>query len=58
MKYSENIYKNLISASFEPTIEENAQIQADKESSSNVVDTHCGYACPRCGKLFSYAYYR
>uniref|UniRef100_A0A1I8BC57 C2H2-type domain-containing protein n=1 Tax=Meloidogyne hapla TaxID=6305 RepID=A0A1I8BC57_MELHA len=45
-------------ASFEPTSEENAQIKASEACSSGAVEPNHGYACHRCGKLFSYAYYR
>lgn len=44
-------------ASFEPTSDENAQIKAS-EACSGAVESNRGYACHRCGKLFSYAYYR
>ncbi|KAL7080123.1 hypothetical protein ACQ4LE_000400 [Meloidogyne hapla] len=44
--------------SFEPTSEENAQIKASEACSSGAVEPNHGYACHRCGKLFSYAYYR
>uniref|UniRef100_A0A914KXF1 C2H2-type domain-containing protein n=2 Tax=Meloidogyne incognita TaxID=6306 RepID=A0A914KXF1_MELIC len=43
--------------SFEPTSDENAQIKAS-EACSGAVESNRGYACHRCGKLFSYAYYR
>uniref|UniRef100_A0A914L116 C2H2-type domain-containing protein n=1 Tax=Meloidogyne incognita TaxID=6306 RepID=A0A914L116_MELIC len=42
-------------ASFEPTSDENAQIKANEACT---VEPNQGYACHRCGKLFSYAYYR
>ncbi|CAK5117530.1 unnamed protein product [Meloidogyne enterolobii] len=45
-------------ASFEPTSDEDAQIKASEACSSGAVESNRGYACHRCGKLFSYAYYR